>query len=235
MAGSYPVIPVAKPPRALKQQTVPSPLVAGSTVTFQVLAADARTVEVAVGFPFTRPLPMERDDQGVWSVDVTLSAGLYVYFFYVDGLVIPDPSNPKHGRRINTAYSLVDVPGDVARIDELRDVPHGDIHRHRYRARDENRAMWVYTPPGYDPSRAYPVIYLRHGAEQTEESWLHAGAADHILDNLIAAGAIEPVIVVFTNGYLRDAIGGVLDPRRNEPGAMNTLGDELIGTVVPFI
>ncbi len=225
---------MTKPPRALKQATTPSPLIDGGRVRFALAAPNAHEVGVAIGYPFTRPLSLVRGDDGVWSLEVDLEPGLYVYFFFVDGLVIPDPSNPRHGRRINTAYSLVDVPGE-ARVDQLRDVAHGDLHRHRYRARDEDRLLWVYTPPDYDPSRRYPTIYLRHGAEQTEESWLHAGAADHILDNLIDAGVIDPVIVVFTNGYVREPVGGVLDPSRNEPGSLRHLRSELIETVIPFV
>lgn len=225
---------MAKPPRALKQVTAPSPLIENGKVRFALAAPNADEVGVAIGYPFTRPVPLERDEVGVWRLEVDLDPGLYVYFFFVDGLVIPDPSNPRHGRRINTAYSLVDVPGD-ARIDALRDVPHGDLHRHRYDARGESRILWVYTPPDYDPSNGYPTLYLRHGAEQTEESWLHAGAADHILDNLIADAVIEPLIVVFTNGYVHEPVGGVLDPSRNEPGALGYLRIELIETVIPFV
>ena len=227
---------MAKPPRALRQQTAPSPLVEDGVVTFQMAAPDAASVAVAVGYPFTRPQPLEQTSDGVWRVDLSIDPGLYVYFFYVDGVVVPDPANPLHGRRINTAYSLLDVPGrDAPRIDERRDVAHGDIHRHAYRARSLDRFVWVYTPPGYDRAARYRVIYLRHGAEQTEESWLHAGAADHILDNLIAEGRIEAPIVVFTNGYVREPRGGQLDPARNEPDAMGQLRDELVDSVIPLI
>jgi enterochelin esterase-like enzyme len=57
--------------------------------------------------------------------------------------------------------------------------------------------VWVYTPPGYDPSGAvaYPVIYLFHGAPGAPEDWIAAGAPA-VMDQMIAAGELAPVIAV---------------------------------------
>jgi len=62
------------------------------------------------------------------------------------------------------------------------------------------RWMEVYTPPGYSKARKYPVLYLIHGAGQTERDWVQSGRANVILDNLIADKKIKPMIVVFPNG-----------------------------------
>ena len=54
---------------------------------------------------------------------------------------------------------------------------------------------------GYENGkRKYPVLYLLHGNACDENSWLDLGRAAQILDNLIAAGKAEPMIVVMTNG-----------------------------------
>jgi enterochelin esterase-like enzyme len=62
------------------------------------------------------------------------------------------------------------------------------------------RPAMVYTPPGYSAARKYPVLYLLHGIGGNERHWTQFGAADSILDNLIAQGKAVPMIVVMPNG-----------------------------------
>jgi enterochelin esterase-like enzyme len=62
------------------------------------------------------------------------------------------------------------------------------------------RPAMVYTPPGYSAERKYPVLYLLHGIGGNENHWTQFGAADAILDNLIAESKAMPMIVVMPNG-----------------------------------
>jgi len=62
------------------------------------------------------------------------------------------------------------------------------------------RPAMVYTPPGYSADRKYPVLYLLHGLGGNETHWTNLGAADAILDNLIAEKKAVPMIVVMPNG-----------------------------------
>lgn len=57
---------------------------------------------------------------------------------------------------------------------------------------------WVYTPPGYsaESETRYPVIYLAHGSPGSSADWFAGGDAPHILDTLIAADLIDPMIAV---------------------------------------
>ena len=56
--------------------------------------------------------------------------------------------------------------------------------------------MHVYTPPGYESGGGqFPVLYLLHGAFDSDDSWTTVGRAGFILDNLLAAGKAEPMIV----------------------------------------
>jgi S-formylglutathione hydrolase FrmB len=58
----------------------------------------------------------------------------------------------------------------------------------------------VYLPPDYASSTArYPVIYLLHGDDQTDESFLQIGLQS-TLDRLIAQHAIPPTIAVMIQG-----------------------------------
>ena len=61
----------------------------------------------------------------------------------------------------------------------------------------------MYTPAGYDPKRAqaYPVFFLLHGLGDDAGRWVNAGAANVILDNLIAAKKAVPMVLVSTLGY----------------------------------
>ena len=64
-----------------------------------------------------------------------------------------------------------------------------------------NRRMHVYTPPMYSKSnRNYPVLYLLHGSGGDENAWVELGYVARIMDNLIAEGKAEPMIVVMPNG-----------------------------------
>lgn len=80
------------------------------------------------------------------------------------------------------------------------------VERVNYRARTEHgieyaKSALVYLPEGYDenPDARYDVVYLMHGGGDTE-NWYFGGEGlekplKHLLDNMIAAGRIPPVIV----------------------------------------
>jgi enterochelin esterase-like enzyme len=71
------------------------------------------------------------------------------------------------------------------------------------------RRAYVYTPPNHelDLKGRYPVLYLQHGAGESERGWSAQGRANFILDNLIAAGKARPMIIVMDNGYATKAGG----------------------------
>ncbi|NTW38361.1 MAG: hypothetical protein HGA44_00500 [Cellulomonadaceae bacterium] len=58
----------------------------------------------------------------------------------------------------------------------------------------------VYLPPGYDASVRYNVFYLMHGGWSNETGTLgtpdNPSAFKNVMDNAIAAGDIEPLIIV---------------------------------------
>ncbi len=85
-------------------------------------------------------------------------------------------------------------------------MPRGQLHRHFYKSAriGDHRDYFVYTPPGYDPRaarRRYPVLYLLHGFSDDASGWTSVGQAHVILDNLIAARKVVPMLVVMTLGY----------------------------------
>lgn len=60
----------------------------------------------------------------------------------------------------------------------------------------------IYTPPGYGATttQQYPVLYLLHGGFGTYVDWEQSGHVSQIVDRLVDAGTIEPLIVVMPDG-----------------------------------
>ncbi|MDO5736723.1 MAG: alpha/beta hydrolase-fold protein [Propionibacteriaceae bacterium] len=92
-------------------------------------------------------------------------------------------------------------------------------------------SVWVYTPPGYDPSATtrYPVVYLIHGYPGTAADWFTAGRADEVLDAMIATRMIPPVVAVapdVNGGGVRD--GECLNSLKGGPQVESWLYDDLI-------
>jgi enterochelin esterase-like enzyme len=175
---------------------------ADGRVTFRLRAPNAK--EVVAAFGGTR-LPMQKDEQGVWSAtsDV-LAPDYYTYSLVVDGTSINDPANRQVQTSFNSFQSMFVIPGAQPWL-PAPGVPRGAIARHAFRSAvaNDERNFFVYTPAGYDArrSRAYPVLYLLHGLGDDAERWMNGGAANVILDNLIAERKAVPMVVVTTLGY----------------------------------
>jgi enterochelin esterase family protein len=194
----------AQPP-----QPQPTPLVspevhADGSVTFRFRASNA--VDVKLALEGAEPVSMQKDDHGVWTATIPrLAPDYYGYVFISDGVRLIDPVNPLLKPNLLATQNLVHVPGPSSLPWELNDVPHGVVHHHFYRSAvaDDDRDYFVYTPPGYDPAakKKYPVLYLLHGFSDDASGWTAVGRANVILDNLIARGQAEPMIVVMPLGY----------------------------------
>jgi len=204
------------------------------TVTFNLNAPNARGVELMFEGDSAN-YPMVKDERGRWTVTVgPLKPKIYTYALLVDGLRIIDPLNPE--MQIGTApgFNLLNVPGNPPRFDELRDVPHGAVHIRTYYSTVQKkfRKVYIYVPPSYDQvgDRKYPVLYLRHGGGGNETSWYNEGAAGIIMDNLLAEGKVNPMIIVMTNGNVVTGVPGGYNNEALEVGA-----DELFTDVVPVV
>ena len=81
-------------------------------------------------------------------------------------------------------------------------IPHGELKVVQYDSKTlgTRRQMRVYTPPGYSADHKYPLLILLHGIGGNDREWTRACHADDVIDNLLADGKIEPMIVVFPNG-----------------------------------
>ena len=207
------------------------------TVTFRLAAPKAVKVQVTGDFLPTQKVqtPFGEFDapgaadmtqkDGVWeyTTPAPLAPELYSYTMLVDGLKINDPSN-------------------VHRIRDVQSVT--DVFKVWYNSPSlgMDRRLTVYTPAGYETSgKRYPVFYLLHGMGGDENAWTELGRASQILDNLIAQGKAEPMIVVMTNGNaaLQAAPGesnlGFAAPSMQLPKTMEGSFEQHFPEVVKFI
>jgi len=187
----------------------PPPLVspevhADKSVTFRFRGPNDKEVAVYVEGA-AKPLPMQKDDQGVWSVTTApLAPDYYWYTIIVGGVWLGDPFNHNEVPNLLVKANILHVPGPASLSWETGVVPQGEIHHHFYRSEVMgDQDFFVYTPPGYDPrgKQKYPVLYLLHGFGYDAQSWTVVGRANVILDNLIAQGKAKPMLVVMPLGY----------------------------------
>lgn len=178
---------------------------ADNTVTFRLHAPKAVKVQVKGDFATMESADMTEKENGIWEYTTPqpLAPELYCYRFTVDGLTVNDPNNVYRIRDIATVSNVFIIGGEQADLYKVNDVPHGTVSKVWYNSPtlSMNRRMTVYTPAGYESSgKRYPVFYLLHGMGGDENAWSELGRATQILDNLIAQGKAEPMIVVMTNG-----------------------------------
>jgi enterochelin esterase family protein len=166
----------------------------------------------------------------VWEVTLgPVEPGAYRYQFSIGGVPVIDPRNPSVSESNNNVWSLVTVPGSD--VYDTRSVQHGAVASVTYysTALKRFRRMHVYTPPGYELGREkYPVLYLLHGASDSDDSWSSVGRAGFILDNLIAAGRAKPMLVVMPAGHTNS--GGFRMPNTGDEFSNDFLSD-----IMPYV
>jgi len=200
----------APPPRPRPLPVISPDVQPDRRVTFRLQAPQATAVVLSGQWPEGRA-PLVMDASGVWSVTVgPVDAGVWEYSFQVDGLSMIDPGNPAIKPMRQPRTSILHLPGQPPSLHDFQNVPHGVLHQHTYgsKALGRPRELVVYTPPGYDrtPEQRYPTLYLQHGMGDNQATWTVHGKAHWILDNLIAQGRAQPMVVVMLDGHA--SIGG---------------------------
>ncbi|MBN1561558.1 esterase [candidate division KSB1 bacterium] len=222
-------------------QLMPGPIIDDDNrITFSICAPEAQEVKVinlsdsaALG---AAEYQMAVDADGKWSVTTkSCRAGLHYYELSIDGARVADPASPLYfgwGKWT----SCVEVPDKELDFYLPRSVPHGDVRMHWYQSSTTAtaRKCLVYTPPEYDQNvtQRYPVLYLQHGAGESELGWTMQGKANFIFDNLIADGRAKPMLIVMDSGYA--ARPNAENPHRPR-GDENVFAELLIQELIPMI
>jgi len=212
-------------------------------VVFRLRAPNAKEVTVSIEGS-SQPLPMQQDDQGIWSAtSEPLAPDFYGYSFQVDGVGMLDPANYRIKPNFLYRGNEVHVAGPASLSWETNDVPHGELHHHFYKSGvvGDDRDYYVYTPPGYDPrgKQTYPVLYLLHGYSDDASGWSAVGRSNVILDNLIATGKAKPMIIVMPLGYGEPKIlqpnSGAFRDRSITERNFDKFREALLGEVIPRV
>jgi enterochelin esterase-like enzyme len=88
------------------------------------------------------------------------------------------------------------------------------------------RPGYVYLPPGFDPRRRYPVLYLLHGLPGSPSEYLGGTQLAPFADRGIARGALRPFIAVMPAAGASHAYGGEWAGRWE---------DAIVDDVVPWV
>ncbi|AXB79394.1 alpha/beta hydrolase-fold protein [Novosphingobium sp. P6W] len=256
-AAPLPVMAQMQPPKLDPSTCVTPPFYSGPApfksveqlpdqrMTFRLCAPAANEVLltstdiakiIPMGFPPGTPpgLAMTKDKTGLWSVTTPqpVPADTYRFAFRVDGVKTVDPLGKTFSEELKGIDSTFEVKGPEGEFQSWNaQVAHGAVSTVEYWSKSLGmaRRAHVYTPPGYmKDGRKYPVLYLVHGAGDSDDSWTSVGHANLILDNLIAGGKALPMIVVMPDGHtpLREGVMTLDNP---------DFGDDLVKDLIPYV
>lgn len=221
-----------------------------NSVIFRYQAPDAREVKISGDWmPMQGWSPgsenMTKDEKGVWSYKTTpLASDLFGYSFIVDGLKTTDANNVFLIRDVASVTNVFIVGGGKGDLYKVNEVPHGSVTRRWYNSPSlgMTRRITIYTPPGYETSnQKYPVLYLLHGMGGDEEAWINLGRTSQILDNLIAKGKANPMIVVMPNGNVVQEAApgesslGFYKPTMQLPNTMDGAYEDTFKDIISFV
>ncbi len=221
-----------------------------NTVTFRFQAPEAKEVKLSGDWMPAEGLTpgsvnMKKGEKGLWSFTTeVLPSELYSYSFSVDGIKTTDPNNVYVIRDVASVSNVFIVGGGQADLYKTNAVPHGTVSRRWYNSpgNEKMRRITIYTPPGYEESNEkYPVLYLLHGMGGDEEAWIALGRTAQILDNLIAQGKANSMIVVMPNGNVTQEAApgesslGFYKPTFQLPNTMDGKYEETFPDIIKFI
>lgn len=199
------------------------------TVTFQFNAPSASKVIVNLG----KDYEMTKNEKGVWEVTTDPQVeGFHYYSIKIGGLSSTDPSTYTfYGcSRFSSAIEVPEDEASAAFYTPKQGVPQGAVRSVKFYSDvcQEWRRMFVYTPAEYvqNPEKRYPVLYLQHGGGEDETGWIYQGFADVIMDNLIAEGKAEPMIIVMNSGYAQ---------HEGSNDSFDAFEEMICNEVIPFV
>jgi enterochelin esterase-like enzyme len=156
----------------------------------------------------------------------------------------PAPPRPRRGGRGGFGGQITLGPDDKPAFDDppagfnmvRNNIPHGKLEMIQYDSKTvgTRRNMNVYTPPGYSAEQKYPVLYLLHGIGGDETEWQRLCKPEVIMDNLLADGKVEPMIIVMPNGRAQKNDRAEGNTFATAPAFANFEGD-LLQDVIPAI
>ena len=147
----------------------------------------------------SKRVKMKRESDGCFHATTRpIQSEVYTYCFKVNGKRKNDPLNNDTAWQMTHKWNIVTVGGTTQT--ELYQQPAHQgtmLHARWYSSAEKlNRRVNIYLPAGYSDTIRYPVLYLLHGISGYEGSWSERGRAIQILENLVAQGKSQPMILV---------------------------------------
>jgi hypothetical protein len=174
-----------------------SPEYKKESILFRMKAPDATQVFLVTEYQ-AAPLAMQRDNDGVWEVEIRDHIfDTFTYYFLVDGTPVADPQNMYLAPTTGFKPSICQHPSSTYSFAGMgQDIPHGKVRYHL------KSGAAFYLPANLRDMQKQPfVIQLQPGKNDTAESWFKIGGADAITDKLMAEGRCTPCIL--TTGFLK--------------------------------
>lgn len=206
-------------------------------VRLRVVAPDAKSVIASLGR--NGGTVLRKDKDGVWTATTERpeDEGFHYYHLTIDGCMVNDPGTNNYFGSCRWE-SGIEIPAHDRDFYACRsDIPHGTVQEVLYYSPSlgSMQTAMVYLPPTYGQlvkkkQARYPVLYLQHGWGENQTSWSKQGHAGLIMDNLLAEGKIQPMIVVMAYGLTNDVRFGRIGQFTAQE--FETL---LVDELIPFI
>ena len=100
---------------------------------------------------------------------------------------------------------------------------------------NRNKPANVWTPPGYDPSKKYPVMFMNHGVMGNEDNMLSGWGVREMASNLIKSGEAVPFIIVFPQMYTDPNSGSPMGISMNVMDNYDTFVYDVRDSLYPYI
>ena len=100
---------------------------------------------------------------------------------------------------------------------------------------NRNKPANVWTPPGYDPSKKYPVMFMNHGVMGGENDMLNGWGVREMASNLIKSGEAVPFIIVFPQMYTDPNSGSPMGINMNVMDNYDTFVYDVRDSLYPYI
>jgi enterochelin esterase family protein len=134
----------------------------------------------------------------------------------------PDPLNNRHYTGFLGESSVVELDHAPPQIwiDPMPGIPEGKVEKLPFKSRilNNDRTIWVYTPPGYSNSSSDNNLLIKLGGDMT------GVPLPTILNNLIGKGKLRPTVAVVVDW----GPGGVVTERWHNDKFNDFMAQELI-------
>ena len=96
------------------------------------------------------------------------------------------------------------------------------------------RDLYVYLPPGYDPSVAYPLTVILHGAHIDEHAFLDPGVLK-TLDRMMSQGEVPPTVIAAPDGTYEGKNWFTCSHSLWVNGLGGCFEDHIVAEILPFL